>query len=417
VGDTASTLSRWDTFGRKPLVLLALVAFVDAVDRGVLPGALSKIQDDLGFTDTEAGLIGTAFVLASFVAVMPAGWMADRYSRPRIIAVVLASWGAVSLCTAIVQNLWQFVLVRAMLGIGETVDNPASQSLIADYYPTQIRGRAYAIFRAAPTVGTAVGTALGGAVSAWLGWRYAFLLVGVPGSILAYNIWRMPDPTRTQSGRPVGSLRERVHLLLSIRPLRAIAVGTGIGAGALSGIGFWAPEFYERHTSLTEDQAAGIVGVLILLGAIAGALLGGIARDRLTRSDASAAFRIAAVTQTIGATALMIVFVDVPLGLRITMSVVGVTFVVAGFPALTAMTADLVESKQRGMAFSLTYIASAATTAAAPLLIGFISNRFEFQVDGESKGNLAYAFLIVLPTVFIGALVLWRGRRTVASDA
>lgn len=416
MGDSASTLNRWGTFGRKPLVLLALVAFVDAVDRGVLPGALSRIQDDLRFTDTEAGFIGTAFVLASFIAVMPAGWMADRYSRPRIIAVVLASWGVVSVFTALVHNLWQFVLVRAVLGIGETVDNPASQSLIADYYPTQIRGRAYAIYRAAPTIGTAVGTGVGGAVSAWLGWRYAFLLVGVPGSILAYNVWRMPDPARTQQAEHLGSVRERVQLLASIKPLRAIAIGTGIGAGALSGIGYWGTVFFDRHTSLSEDQAAGTVGGLILLGAIAGAFIGGFTRDRLTRSDASAAFRIAATCQTVGALALMVVFLDVPLPVRMAMSVIGVTFVVAGFPALNAMTADLVPSEQRGMAFSLTYVASAATSAAAPLLIGFISNRFEFDVDGETKGNLAYAFLIVLPTVFIGAFVLWRGRRSIVSE-
>ncbi len=83
-----------------------------------------------------------------------------------------------------------------MLGVGETIDNPASQSLIADYYKPTLRGRAYAFQRVAPTVGTALGTILGGVVAAVAGWRWAFLLVGVPGSLLAVVVWRLPEPRR-----------------------------------------------------------------------------------------------------------------------------------------------------------------------------------------------------------------------------
>ena len=81
----------WGTYGRRPLVVLCLVAFVDAVDRGILPGVLSDVQDDLGFSDFQAGLLGTAFVLASFVVVVPAGYLADRTARTKTIAIVLAS--------------------------------------------------------------------------------------------------------------------------------------------------------------------------------------------------------------------------------------------------------------------------------------------------------------------------------------
>ena len=97
------------------------------------------------------------------------------------------------------QNLAQFIAIRAALGIGETIDNPASQSLLADYYPTERRGRAYAAQRAAPLVGTAIGTGIGGVVSATLGWRWAFLIVGVPGSVIALLCWRLPEPVRKGS--------------------------------------------------------------------------------------------------------------------------------------------------------------------------------------------------------------------------
>ena len=410
----------WGEYGRRPLVVLSLVAMIDAVDRGILPGVLSDVQDDLGFSDFQSGVLGTAYVLAGFLVVMPAGYLADRGKRTHIIALVLLSWGVISAANSLVQNLAQFIVIRAALGIGETIDNPASQSLLADYYPAERRGRAYAAQRAAPLVGTAIGTGVGGVVSAALGWRWAFLVVGVPGSIIALLCWRLPEPVRVGGDVAVArgwrAAREDTRALLRVRTLRALMVGTAIGTGALTGIGFWAAEFYERHTSLSSDQASGVVGGLILVGALLGTLFGGWARDRIAARVAGASMALTAVTQSFGAVALMIVFLDVPMPVRLTFSVIGVAFIVAGFPALAATTAEVVPSKVRGLAFSITGFASALTSAISPLLIGFISNRFEYPVDGEVKGNLANAFLIATPLVFVGAFVLWRGRRHMAGD-
>ena len=410
----------WGEYGRRPLVVLSLVAMIDAVDRGILPGVLSDVQDDLRFSDFQSGFLGTAYVLAGFLVVMPAGYLADRGKRTHIIALVLLSWGLISALNSLVQNLAQFIAIRAALGIGETVDNPASQSLIADYYPSERRGRAYAAQRAAPLIGTAIGTGIGGLVSATLGWRWAFLLVGVPGSVIAYLCWRLPEPPRkgseAQTMRGWGAARDDTRALLRVRTLRALMVGTAIGTGALTGIGFWAPEFYERHTSLTSGQASGVVGGLILVGALLGTLFGGWARDRIAARVAGASMALTAVTQTVGAVALMIVFLDVPIVVRLIFSVIGVAFIVAGFPALSATIADVVPARVRGLAFSITGFFSALTSALSPLVIGFIANRFDYDVDGEVKGNLANAFLIATPLVFVGAGVLWKGRRHVSAD-
>ena len=411
---------KWGEYGRRPLVILSLVAMIDSVDRGILPGVLSDVQDDLGFSDFQTGVLGTAYVLAGFLVVMPAGYLADRGKRTHIIAMVLMSWGLISAANSLVQNLAQFIVIRAALGIGETIDNPASQSLLADYYSTERRGRAYAAHRAAPIVGTAIGTGIGGVVSATLGWRWAFLIVGVPGSLLAFLCWRLPEPPRkgadTPSLRGWRAARGDVRVLMQVRTLRALMIGTAIGTGALTGIGFWAPEFYERHTSLTSSQASGVVGGLILVGAIMGTLFGGWARDRIAQRMAGASMVLTAVTQTIGAASMMVVFLDVPLIVRLIFSVIGVAFIVAGFPALSATTADVVPARVRGLAFSITGFFSALTSALSPLVIGFIANRFDYIVDGEVKGNLANAFLIATPLVFVGATVLWYGRRYVTGD-
>jgi MFS family permease len=438
----------WGKYGRRPLIVLAMVALIDSVDRGILPGVLTKVQDDLGFSDFKAGVLGTVFVLASFVAVLPAGYLADRYRRTRIISIVLVSWGAISALNAAVQNFAQFAAVRAALGVGETVDNPASQSLIADYYRPSLRGRAYAMQRVAPLLGTAVGTGIGGGVAAVFGWRAAFLVVGVPGSLLALAVWRLREPGRGEhdallepetiiasttrpereaaaaeapapgagQSRGMGAMIRDARMVLDVRTLRALIVGTAIASGALTGIGFWAPAFFERQAGLSSGQASGLVAVLILFGAALGTVLGGILTDRYRDRIEGAPMVLAAVTQAGGAALLMVVFFDVPLVVRMVFSIVGVMLVVAGLPALAAMTSEVVPATIRGLAFSITGFLTAIASAISPLLIGAIADQFEITVDGETKGNLARAFMFVTPLVFVGAALVLRGRRYVAAD-
>lgn len=429
----------WGRYGRRPARLLAGVAFIDAVDRGILPGVLTKVQDDLGFSDTQGGLLGTAFVLTGFLVVLPAGYLADRYARTKIIAVVLASWGAISGLNALVRSFWQFLLVRATLGIGETIDNPASQSLLADYYRPAVRGRAYALQRATPFFGQALGVGLAGGVAALLSWRWAFLLVGVPGSLLALAVWRLPEPVRGESDdrpaapeaepqlpvtAPVPPTRESgprallrdVTSAMRVRTLRSLMVGSAIAAGALSGLGFWAAAFYERHTSLGSGGGAGMAGALILVGAISGTFIAGRKVDAIRDRYEGAPMLLAGVCQLTGALLLMTTFLEVPLWYRIPVQGVAVAFIVGGLVAIPVMITEVVPAVVRGTAFSVTSFLSAMAGAASPLLIGVVADRFELVVDGEVKGNLANAFLIVTPLVLVGALVLLRGRRHVTKD-
>ena len=425
------TKTDWGRYGRSPVTLLALVAFIDSVDRGILPGVLSLVQDDLGFSDSQAGFLGSIAVLMSFAVTIPAGYMADRFVRTRVIAVCLATWGAISALNATVRNYWQFLAVRAALGAGETIDNPASSSLMADYYPVKIRARAYAYQRVAPTLGTAIGLAIAGVVGDILGWRAAFLIVGVPGSILAFAVWRLREPARGESDtgeapsgelldvaarRGFGELWPEIKASLRVPSLRALMIGSAISTSALSGFGFWATAFYERHSTLGTGGAATRVGAVILVGAVAGTVLGGRAADRARGREPGAPMRLAGVTQSISAVIFLPTFLPVPLWVRLPMQIVAVAYVVAAFPALTSMISEVVPGKIRGIAFSVSGFLGALASAASPLLIGAIADRFPIVVDGDTEGNLAIAFAFVTPLILIGAFVVLNGRRYVEQD-
>ena len=420
----------WGRYGRRPIMLLAAVAFIDSVDRGILPGVLSEVQKDLHFSDFKAGLLGSVFVIAGLIAALPAGYIADRRTRTRIIGVMLVSWGAISALNAAVVNFWQFLAVRSTLGAGETINNPAGQSLIADYYPTRLRGRAYAYQRVAPIVGMAVGLGIGGGVGQLLGWRWAFLIVGVPGSLLAFRVLRLPEPPRGEhdgdgsplvvsqaSGPAVRAAISDSLQVLKVPVLRSLMTGTAISFGAITGIGFWAATFYERHTSLSAGAAAGLVGSLILVGALVGLLLGGTLTDRMKVRDPSAPMLVAGVGQLAAGLLLAASFFHVPLWFRIPTQTVAVVFLLAAFPALAAMTADVVPADLRGIAFSVIGLLGGVASAISPLLIGAIADQFKFVVHGQVKGNLEHAFLIVTPLIVLGGLVLLRGRRHLLSGS
>lgn len=434
----------WGRYGRGPVLLLAGVGLVDAIDKGILPGVLTSVQDELGFSDFQLGMLEFAFVIATFLVIVPAGYLADRGNRTRIIAVVLASWAAISALTATVRGFAGFFGVRAALGVGETIDDPASQSLIADYYPARIRGRAYSYARVTPTLGRALGTIFGGIVAATLGWRAAFLLVGIPGSILAVFVWRMKEPIRGEADMldlgaapaaeaeaaatdddaqvdpdriGVKEILADIPRIVRIPSLRALLVGFAVASGALSGIGFWAVAFNERHSDLTGGAAATVTGLMILSGAIGGTLLGGRIADRVRASSPGAPMAAAGIGYVIGGLFLLVGFFDVPVyTVRLPAHTLGVAFIVGGFPATYAMISEVVSSDVRGQAFAASRFLSALIGAFSPPLIGLLADQFQIEVRGEMVGNLALAFGLFIPMLFIGAWYLYRGRVFVEAD-
>lgn len=441
--DTAG--GRWGRNGRGPILLLAGVGLVDAVDKGILPGVLTRVQNDLGFSDFQLGMLEFAFVIATFLVIVPAGYLADRYDRTRIIAVVLASWAAISALTATVRSFGQFFAVRAALGVGETVDDPASQSLIADYYPQRIRGRAYSYQRVTPTLGRALGTVLGGVVAAVWGWRAAFLVVGVPGSLLAVAVWRLREPRRGEADLEDMAISHRAEVddraregedaedpedgislrqivqdlptVFRIPSLRALLIGTAIASGALSGIGFWAVAFNERHSGLGGATSAGLTGLMILTGAIVGTLVGGRVSDRVATTHPGAPMMAAGLGTALGGVALMIGFADVPVyTVRLPMHTLGVGLIVGALPATYSMISQVATSSIRGQAFAATRFFSSLVGAFSPPLIGLVADQYQITVDGQQVGNLALAFALFTPVLFVGGWYIYRGRVHVEAD-
>ena len=183
---------------RYVLALLFVVYIFNFVDRNLLAILLQDIKLELGVSDTAMGfLTGTAFALFYTTAGIPIARLADRGRRTVVIALGLAAWSAMTAFSGLVRTFWQLALARVLVGVGEAAASPAAQSLLADYYPPERRATALAIYSMGANVGILLSLAGGGFIGQYFGWRTAFLVVGLPGLLLALLVWAtIAEPER-----------------------------------------------------------------------------------------------------------------------------------------------------------------------------------------------------------------------------
>jgi MFS family permease len=290
--------------------VLGFVLAVDSTDQSILRGVQTLIKVDFGLTDAAVGLVASAFVLVNALTTIPAGYLADRLNRKRVIGTTIIAWSGVTALTGAATNFAQLLGIRALLGFGLGVTEPSANSLLTDYYPAQQRGRAFSIQQMMLFVGFGAGIGLGGAIGDRLGWRWAFVLIGLPGVLTSILVFRLREPRRGHGDRLsmgiesslddephertklfehgiatfasdlMRGLKDDVRTIAAIPTLRYALVGIGVLLFSVTGVGYWLPVYYERFLDLSVTQATGAVGGMVLIGGVSGTLVGGTLADR-----------------------------------------------------------------------------------------------------------------------------------------
>jgi MFS family permease len=418
------------------MVALALVTLVDAIDVSILRGVLPLIKEDWDLSDLQLGLLGFAFIFVNIIAAIPAGWMADRYRRTRIIGFTMLTWSVFSAAAAASVNYANLFVARAALGMGQAMDDPSSTALLADHYPPRLRGRVFSVQQVTQFIGAGIGLGLGGAVGAALGWRWAFALVGTPGAIIvALLVFRLREPVRGEAEhieafgsappeaersvrRAVGmrtfladaarEINAEIRSIFRIRTMRYLLVGISVLLFTVTGIGYWLAIYHQRYSGMSITQATAATATVLGLGGIIGTIGGGRVIDRIY--GRGPAGRITMIGTTIlGSLGLFVVSFNIPfVPARLVLQFFGTLVGAASVPGLRASMTDVVPAESRGMgvsAFSLT--AALFGTALAPPIVGGLSD----------ITSLLAAFNLVSPIVVIGALIVLRARRTIVEDA
>jgi len=171
------------------LWILCFVYVINFLDRQLLSILAKPIQDDLGVTDGQLGLIsGLYFALFYCVLAIPVGWLADRVNRVRVLALACALWSAATMASGMAASYPQLALARMLVGVGEAGGVPPSYAIITDYFPAGRRGTALSIFNLGPPIGLALGVAFGASIAAAYDWRSAFTALGAVGVATALGV-------------------------------------------------------------------------------------------------------------------------------------------------------------------------------------------------------------------------------------
>ena len=291
---------------RDGLIVLTLVNLFNYLDRYVVPAVAESLRhSSLHPSDAQIGLFVSAFLIVYTVTAPIFGRAGDRAngrgSRPRLLALGVLIWSAATAAGGLVRSVFQLVLARAAVGVGEAAYGTVGPSLLADYFPRSARGRAFSVFFLAIPVGSALGFVVGGLVDHRWGWRAAFFVAGGPGLVLAWLAARLwdaprgrhdPDPAPAPAAPGVSAapmaLRAALKSLAANRPYRRVVLGYAAYTFALGGIAAWMASFLERVRGLPKATAtAGFGGVVVLTGLV-GTALGGWAGDRWLRRTPAA---------------------------------------------------------------------------------------------------------------------------------
>ena len=269
------------------LAVVTLLNFLNYIDRYVIAAVLPRMQAELGLTNTQAGLLATAFLVAYFITSPFFGALGDRFSRTRLMAVGVGAWSIATAATGVMRNFGQLMMARSCVGIGEAAYGTISPALLSDYFPRSQRGRAFAIFYVAIPVGAAVGYLAGGLIEPALGWRAAFYVVGLPGILMACLALTIPDPIRGATEDSAPSSPESVRSTLLGFSSNFAYCGTVLGYAAytfaLSGLAFWMPEYLERVRGLPLAQANFVVASVTVVAGLLGTFVGGYLGDFLSK--------------------------------------------------------------------------------------------------------------------------------------
>ncbi len=277
---------------RVTLWILLIVYIFNFIDRQIVNILAEPIARDLGLSDTQIGLMtGLAFALFYTVLGIPIARFADRSStsRPAVIAVSLAIWSGMTALCGLAQNFSQMLLARIGVGVGEAGCTPPAHSLISDIVPPEKRSSALAFYSLGIPIGTLMGMVIGGILADFVGWREAFLIVGLPGVALALVVWFvLKDPRRSDAqmilrnqNQPAAlPLMDALRVVMSSRAF-VLLLFAGSAASFLSyGKTTWTTIFFQRTHDLTPGEVGLWFGIVGGVGGIVGTVLGGYLADR-----------------------------------------------------------------------------------------------------------------------------------------
>ena len=399
---------------RYTLLMLVLVFTSSHVDRQIMGILGQPIKESLLISDTQLGLL-TGIMFAVFYATlgMPMAMWADRNNRRNLISFSVFLWSLMTAMCALATNFVQLLLLRIGVGVGEAGSNPPSHSIIADLYPPEKRSTAMAIFGTGINWGILIGFLVGGWINEWYGWQAAFVIVGLPGILLALLVrFTVVEPPRGHSEAlqqevAAPGFWEVVGFIWRNSVLRHIVVAGALVSFAGYASVIWIPIYLVRIHDMGTGEVGSYLALLIGVGGAIGIYLGGrIADFMAARRGQQWLPWVVAISSLITLPLLFIAFMATTPMMAIAAyalpAMLGTLYIAPGFALIQNSTP--LEMRSVAAAINL-FVTNIIGLGLGPFTVGFFSDVFS-QSYGEDGLRWGLATTIVI--LIWGVIHYWR---------
>ena len=364
------------------LFVLFLVCLLNYADRTVVASIAGSLRAELHLNDLQLGLLqGMSFALLYCLLGIPFARLSERHSRVKILAGATAVWSLMTMVCGAVNSFPNLLLARLGVGVGEAGFMGPAASLIGDHFPRSRRTMANSFMMMGVPFGALIGASSGGLIAQTLGWRWAFVIMGAPGLLVALLVLTLRDPERgamdQEQDAETPSLRAvAANLFRSKTFLHVTAGGTLAGFG-MQGLGAFLPLYYARVHGMAPAAAGLSTGVIAFLNVSGGLAFSGWLASWGARRDmrwlawipavgsvASTGFYIAAFNATALVPSLAL------------LAVAGIVLMSYFSPGL-AMVQNLAGARSRASSIAIySLIVNLVGLGVGPVLIGYASDRF-----------------------------------------
>jgi len=408
------------------LILLTLIATFNYLDRFVLALVLEPIKQEFQLSDSQLGLLsGFAFALFYATAGIPIARWADRGNRNTIVTLTTGLWSAMVALSGLVGNFTQLLLVRVGVAVGEAGCLPTGQSLISDYFDRADRLRAMAIYWLCAPIAMIVGYFGGGWLAEAVGWRTTFILMGLPGVLLALIARLTLREPRLKKNVTIGaeclststehySFKEVLTTLWQVISFRHLVVAFCIAYFFGMGIGQWLPTFFIRSHGMSAGELGTWLALTWGVCGVPGTYLGGILASRYASKKEALQMRAIAVLFTLTTFLYALICLSPSQAISITLlGVNGFTFGLTNGVVFAAIL-SLVDERMRSTAMALIFLlANLVGLGLGPIAVGMLSDGLMPMYGNES---LRFALVCFSPGYLWVAFHYWKASSTIEAD-
>jgi MFS family permease len=404
-------------------ILLLTMITVGYIDRINVSVAGPVIQEELGLSASQLGILFSAFFWGYAAMMIPGGWLIDKVGKHLVLPLAVLAWSLIAAISAISQSLATLIGFRVALGAAEAPGYPCGNLVIREWAPLAERG----FFTSMMQVGSLVGPAVATAPAAWLvtvaGWRWAFVFLAGLGAVWLVAwllLYRPPERARwiseherayilaergyvvdpdagDQTGAEVKPMS--VSRLIRQRPMLGILIGNGAQTYVIYFLLTWLPTYLTAEKALALPKT-GLITSGIYVIAILGTLLIGWISDRFLSLDRRRALlgqRRLVVGSLMVVGLLPLVMVTWISSLPLLVFTISVTLmaVTSSITLTFALTNDLiVDNASSGRTFGLVSFGGQIIGLFAPVVTGFI-----VQASGYAPVFLTTGAVLLVGTV------------------